>query len=188
MVKFSALWILILSILCGSSGYVRACCQVIDFGKIPPLSTAWKSVPPTNRWFVQFPREHHTQQPVLQTPLGKVNDPACTLVVTRLEIFRAWTEGAGVEVTIGASRVAGGDLHYHLSQHGVFTEQEMRFYAAEVILGLEHMHRRYVVYRDLKVVSFLSLSFHCAIRCPMTGFVSWPSVLCICPGVSRCAY
>ena len=45
----------------------------------------------------------------------------------------------------------GGDLHYHLSQHGVFTEQEMRFYAAEVILGLEHMHRRFVVYRDLKV-------------------------------------
>ena len=29
----------------------------------------------------------------------------------------------------------GGDLHYHLSQHGVFNEQEMRFYAAEVILG-----------------------------------------------------
>lgn len=31
----------------------------------------------------------------------------------------------------------GGDLHYHLSQHGVFNEQEMRFYAAEVILGIE---------------------------------------------------
>ena len=45
----------------------------------------------------------------------------------------------------------GGDLHYHLSQHGVFTEQEMRFYASEVVLGLEHMHRRSVVYRDLKV-------------------------------------
>ena len=34
-----------------------------------------------------------------------------------------------------------GDLHYHLSQHGVFNENEMKFYAAEVILGLEHMHR-----------------------------------------------
>ena len=29
----------------------------------------------------------------------------------------------------------GGDLHYHLSQHGVFNEPEMKFYAAEVILG-----------------------------------------------------
>lgn len=46
---------------------------------------------------------------------------------------------------------SGGDLHYHLSQHGVFSEKDMRFYAAEIILGLEHMHNRFVVYRDLKV-------------------------------------
>ncbi|XP_032683986.1 G protein-coupled receptor kinase 1 isoform X3 [Odontomachus brunneus] len=49
----------------------------------------------------------------------------------------------------------GGDLHYHLSQHGVFNEPEMKFYAAEVILGLEHMHRRYIVYRDLKPANIL---------------------------------
>ncbi|XP_021960847.1 G protein-coupled receptor kinase 1 isoform X2 [Folsomia candida] len=49
----------------------------------------------------------------------------------------------------------GGDLHYHLSQHGVFNEQEMKFYAAEVILGLEHMHKRYIVYRDLKPANIL---------------------------------
>ncbi|PBC27456.1 G protein-coupled receptor kinase [Apis cerana cerana] len=49
----------------------------------------------------------------------------------------------------------GGDLHYHLSQHGVFNEREMKFYAAEVILGLEHMHRRYIVYRDLKPANIL---------------------------------
>ena len=47
--------------------------------------------------------------------------------------------------------IAGGDLHYHLSQHGVFSEREARFYATEIILGLEHMHGRSVVYRDLKV-------------------------------------
>ena len=45
----------------------------------------------------------------------------------------------------------GGDLHYHLTQHGVFSESEVRFYASEIILGLEHMHSRFVVYRDLKV-------------------------------------
>lgn len=49
------------------------------------------------------------------------------------------------------SLVAGGDMHYHLSQHGVFSEKEMRFYASEIILGLEHMHTCFVVYRDLKV-------------------------------------
>uniref|UniRef100_I3LXY8 G protein-coupled receptor kinase n=1 Tax=Ictidomys tridecemlineatus TaxID=43179 RepID=I3LXY8_ICTTR len=49
----------------------------------------------------------------------------------------------------------GGDLHYHLSQHGVFSEKEMRFYATEIILGLEHMHSRFVVYRDLKPANIL---------------------------------
>ncbi|XP_024874981.1 G protein-coupled receptor kinase 1-like isoform X1 [Temnothorax curvispinosus] len=49
----------------------------------------------------------------------------------------------------------GGDLHYHLNQHGVFNEPEVKFYAAEMILGLEHMHRRYIVYRDLKPANIL---------------------------------
>ncbi|XP_071945382.1 G protein-coupled receptor kinase 3-like isoform X2 [Antedon mediterranea] len=49
----------------------------------------------------------------------------------------------------------GGDLHYHLTQHGVFSEKEVRFYASEVILGLEHMHSRFIVYRDLKPANIL---------------------------------
>ena len=50
----------------------------------------------------------------------------------------------------------------YLSQHGVFSEADMRFYAAEIILGLEHMHNRFVVYRDLKV------------RCPPALLPPWP--------------
>ncbi|XP_065663895.1 G protein-coupled receptor kinase 3 isoform X2 [Hydra vulgaris] len=49
----------------------------------------------------------------------------------------------------------GGDLHYHLTQHGVFDEQSVRFYAAEIILGLEHMHTRFICYRDLKPANIL---------------------------------
>lgn len=62
--------------------------------------------------------------------------------------------------------VLGGDLHYHLSQHGVFSEKEMRFYAAEIILGLEHMHNRFVVYRDLKVRANASVHL-----CPHVAFM-----------------
>lgn len=37
----------------------------------------------------------------------------------------------------------GGDLHYHLSQHGVFNEAEMKFYAAEVSTDIRpHCHYR----------------------------------------------
>lgn len=46
----------------------------------------------------------------------------------------------------------GGDLHYHLTQHGMFAENEVRFYAVEIALGIEHMHSRNIVYRDLKVL------------------------------------
>lgn len=49
----------------------------------------------------------------------------------------------------------GGDLHYHLNQRGIFTEPEVKFYAAEMLLGLEHMHSRYIVYRDLKPANIL---------------------------------
>ena len=48
----------------------------------------------------------------------------------------------------------GGDLHYHLTQH-IFTEDEVKFYISEVTLGLEHMHARGVVYRDLKPANIL---------------------------------
>ncbi|KAI0982730.1 hypothetical protein GJ496_005756, partial [Pomphorhynchus laevis] len=49
----------------------------------------------------------------------------------------------------------GGDLHYHLTQHGTFTENEVLFYASEIILGLEHMHSKQIVYRDLKPANIL---------------------------------
>lgn len=49
----------------------------------------------------------------------------------------------------------GGDLHYHLTQHGCFSEPQVRFYAAEVALGLQHMHERHIVYRDLKPANIL---------------------------------
>lgn len=45
----------------------------------------------------------------------------------------------------------GGDMHYHLTTRGMFSEEEVRFYAAEIALGLGHMHSQKVVYRDLKV-------------------------------------
>ena len=61
----------------------------------------------------------------------------------------------------------GGDLHYHLSQHGVFNEEDMKFYASEVILGLEHMHRRFIVYRDLKPANIL-LDEHGHVR-----YITW---------------
>ena len=45
----------------------------------------------------------------------------------------------------------GGDLRFHLDNHpNGFNEAIVKFFAAEILLGLEDMHQNHIVYRDLK--------------------------------------
>ena len=43
--------------------------------------------------------------------------------------------------------VNGGELFYHLQREGKFDEHRSRFYAAELLCALEHLHGFNVVYR-----------------------------------------
>jgi serum/glucocorticoid-regulated kinase 2 len=45
---------------------------------------------------------------------------------------------------------AGGELFFHLSRHRRFPEKYTRFYAAELLLALGHLHQHGIIYRDLK--------------------------------------
>ena len=49
----------------------------------------------------------------------------------------------------------GGDLKYHLNVQEKFSEDRARFHAAQVLLGLEHIHSKGIVYRDLKLENVL---------------------------------
>ncbi|KAG8724415.1 AGC protein kinase Gad8 [Ceratobasidium sp. 395] len=53
------------------------------------------------------------------------------------------------------SFVNGGELFYHLQREGRFDINRSRFYAAELLLALEHLHGFDVVYRDLKPENIL---------------------------------
>lgn len=44
----------------------------------------------------------------------------------------------------------GGELFFHLSRIRRFPERVARFYAAELLLAIGHLHKRGIIYRDLK--------------------------------------
>jgi serine/threonine protein kinase len=46
--------------------------------------------------------------------------------------------------------MTGGDLGYHLHQKGRFPKKECVYYAARIMLGLQALHDKRYVYRDLK--------------------------------------
>jgi serine/threonine protein kinase len=51
--------------------------------------------------------------------------------------------------------INGGELFYHLSNAGQFTEERTKFYSAELILALDYLHKAGIVYRDVKPENIL---------------------------------
>jgi len=45
---------------------------------------------------------------------------------------------------------AGGELFHHLQKKGPLVEEEAKFYFAEILVALEHLHSLNIIYRDLK--------------------------------------
>ena len=44
----------------------------------------------------------------------------------------------------------GGELFYHLHRERFFSNERTQFYAAEIVLALDHLHKNNCIYRDLK--------------------------------------
>ena len=49
----------------------------------------------------------------------------------------------------------GGELFFHLQAAGKFSEDYARFYAAEIALGIGHLHSLGIIYRDVKPENIL---------------------------------
>jgi serum/glucocorticoid-regulated kinase 2 len=51
--------------------------------------------------------------------------------------------------------VNGGELFFHLKKEGRFPEARVKFYAAEIVSAIAHLHSLNIVYRDLKPENIL---------------------------------
>ena len=49
----------------------------------------------------------------------------------------------------------GGELFYHLHREKYFSNDKTKFYSAEIVLALEHLHKNNCIYRDLKPENIL---------------------------------
>ena len=49
----------------------------------------------------------------------------------------------------------GGEMFYHLHMNNYFTENKARFYIAEIVLAIDHLHKNNILYRDLKPENIL---------------------------------
>jgi len=54
--------------------------------------------------------------------------------------------------------VNGGELFFHLQNQKKFDGERVRFYCAEIILGLKYLHEKGILYRDLKPENVLLTS------------------------------
>ena len=46
--------------------------------------------------------------------------------------------------------VRGGELFMHLRNSTRFTEDRAKFYATQVAIAIGHLHKKHIIYRDLK--------------------------------------
>lgn len=51
--------------------------------------------------------------------------------------------------------MGGGELFWHLQKEGRFIEERTKFYVAELVLALQHLHSHGIIYRDLKPENIL---------------------------------
>ena len=51
--------------------------------------------------------------------------------------------------------LSGGELFHHLKKFNRFTEEMVRFYAAQISIALQYLHDKNIIYRDLKPENIL---------------------------------
>ncbi|KAK8840649.1 RAC-gamma serine/threonine-protein kinase [Tritrichomonas musculus] len=70
-------------------------------------------------------------------------------------VSASFTFQTDTKVFIGLEYVPGGELFGRLKEEGRISESRARLYAAEMLLGLAHLHKHGFIYRDMKPENIL---------------------------------
>ena len=94
------------------------------------------------RLIVKYKQENHMRNERML--MAKVSHPFCS------RLIKSFNQGSHVHLVTEYS--AGGELFHLLDRQDgrFFRESQAKFYAACVILVLEHLHTKGIIYRDLK--------------------------------------
>uniref|UniRef100_A0A1I7YW31 G protein-coupled receptor kinase n=1 Tax=Steinernema glaseri TaxID=37863 RepID=A0A1I7YW31_9BILA len=126
----------------GKGGFGEVCaCQVRASGKMYALKKLEK----------KRVKKRHAETLSLNEKqiLQKINSPFVVSLAYAYETKDA--------LCLVLTLMNGGDLKFHLYNlmPGGFDEKRVQFYAAEIILGLQHLHKERILYRDLKPENIL---------------------------------
>lgn len=126
----------------GKGGFGEVCaCQVRASGKMYALKKLEK----------KRVKKRHAETLSLNEKqiLQKINSPFVVSLAYAYETKDA--------LCLVLTLMNGGDLKFHLYNliPGGFEEKRVQFYAAEITLGLQHLHREHIIYRDLKPENIL---------------------------------
>ena len=96
----------------------------------------------SKKLIVRYRQENHMRHERLL--MNKISHPFCS------RLIKSFNEGSHVHLVTEFS--PGGELFHLLDRQegGQFDESQAKLYAACVILVLEHLHSKGIIYRDLK--------------------------------------
>ncbi|KAK3553970.1 hypothetical protein QTP70_017462, partial [Hemibagrus guttatus] len=113
--------------------------DVVVFLGIPVYVFAFD---PLFSWFVVHQVRDRVRSKMERDILAEVNHP----FIVKLH-YAFQTEG---KLYLILDFLRGGDLFTRLSKEVMFTEEDVKFYLAELALALDHLHSLGIIYRDLK--------------------------------------
>ena len=74
---------------------------------------------------------------------------------SRFVINLAYAFETSQELCLIITEMRGGDLKFHIYNNIGFAENVAKFYAAEILLGLDHLHSNRIIHRDIKPENIL---------------------------------